>query len=271
MPVALEPIRRMRGGAQSCLMRCSDGHFYVVKPSNNLQAPLSGRILANELLGTRIAARIGLPVQPCAVIEVSAELIELSADLRIQFGSKSIPWTPGPHFGSRYPGEPRHTAVYDLLPDEQLCIVENLDDFVGVICADKLACNCDARQAIFLPSSSGQGFRAVFIDHGFWFGAGEWKFSDAPMRGIFPRHRVYQSVRGLASFEPWLERIEKNLTLDALGEIAGEIPLQWHNDPAALEQLIEQVYLRRKEVRRLLLDAARSQRQPFPNFKDGAL
>jgi hypothetical protein len=31
---ALEQIRRMRGGAQSDLMRCSDGNYYVVKFQN---------------------------------------------------------------------------------------------------------------------------------------------------------------------------------------------------------------------------------------------
>jgi hypothetical protein len=65
MPLALEHIRRMRGGAQSHLMRCDDGHYYVVKFRNN---PQHSRILANELLGTRMAARLGLPVPPAAVV-----------------------------------------------------------------------------------------------------------------------------------------------------------------------------------------------------------
>ena len=34
---ALEQIRRMRGGAQSHLMRCSDGLYYVVKFQSNPQ------------------------------------------------------------------------------------------------------------------------------------------------------------------------------------------------------------------------------------------
>ena len=48
----------MRGGAQSHLMRCADGHYYVVKFQNN---PQHRRILVNELLGTRLASRLGLP------------------------------------------------------------------------------------------------------------------------------------------------------------------------------------------------------------------
>jgi len=42
---ALEQIRRMRGGAQSHLMRCDDGYYYVVKFQNN---PQHRRILVNE-------------------------------------------------------------------------------------------------------------------------------------------------------------------------------------------------------------------------------
>lgn len=254
----------MRGGAQSHLMRCNDGFFYVVKPKNNPQTPVnSERILANEMLGSRLAARLGLPVPPCAVIEVSPELIELSTDLRIQLGQRSEPWQPGLHFGSRYPGDPAHTEIHDFLPDEQLRSVENLADFLGMLSVDKLTCNVNGRQAIFLPSPSGSAYRAVFVDQGFFFGAAEWKFSDAPARGLYPRHRVYQGVRGLDSFEPWLARIEK-LSVDTLGAMASEIPIEWYSAEAdALEQLIEELDRRRSEVRRLLLDAKNSTRQPF--------
>ena len=57
MPLALEQIRRMRGGAQAQLMRCADGGYYVVKFQNN---PQGLRVLVNELLATRLAARLGL-------------------------------------------------------------------------------------------------------------------------------------------------------------------------------------------------------------------
>jgi len=62
---APEQIRRMRGGAQSHLMRCSDGNYYVVKFQNN---PQHRRILVNELLGTNLAKRLGLPTTPVAVV-----------------------------------------------------------------------------------------------------------------------------------------------------------------------------------------------------------
>ena len=54
--IAIQQIRRMRGGAQSHLMLASDGNLYVVKFRNN---PQHIRVLANELLATRLGAAIG--------------------------------------------------------------------------------------------------------------------------------------------------------------------------------------------------------------------
>src|SRR5438046_10234975 len=78
---AMEQIRRMRGGAQSHLMRCSDGYYYVVKFQNN---PQHRRVLVNELLGTRLAKRLGLPTTPVAVVEVSEDLIALTPELAVE-------------------------------------------------------------------------------------------------------------------------------------------------------------------------------------------
>jgi hypothetical protein len=52
---AVQEVRRMRGGAQSHLMRASDGHLYVVKFQDN---PQHTRSLVNELLATRLAHKI---------------------------------------------------------------------------------------------------------------------------------------------------------------------------------------------------------------------
>src|SRR5258708_19299597 len=75
---AVEEVRRMRGGSQSHLMRCSDGNYYVVKFQNN---PHHRPILANELLGTKLAALLALPPREFALIKVGEELIRLTPDL----------------------------------------------------------------------------------------------------------------------------------------------------------------------------------------------
>src|SRR5580698_4227011 len=191
---ALEHLRRMRGGAQSHLMRCDDGAYYIVKFQNN---PQHLRILANEMLATRLAARLGLCVPQVEVVEVRPELIAYTSDLVIQLGIGRQPCSAGKQFGSQFPGHPARMTVHDFLPDEQLCGVRNLPDFLGIFVFDKWTCNTNGRQAIFfrepddragqwpgavLEPSPLAPYVAMMIDHGFCFNAGEWDFPDAPLR-----------------------------------------------------------------------------------------
>lgn len=270
MPKALEQIRRMRGGAQSHLMRCSDGHYYVVKFQNN---PQHRRILVNELLGTRLAARLGLPTVPVAIIDVPEELIRLTPDLAMEHPRSRIPCMPGAQFGSRYPGDPRRLTLHDFLPDQQLHEVENLHDFAGMLVFDKWTCNTNGRQTLFLSplDSPGDqplaGYRTIMIDQGFCFSAGDWRFPDAPLRGLYARNRVYEGVTGMESFGPWLERLEKRITERVLDDASRDIPPEWYEDDYdELLRLLEQIYRRRTRVPELLLDAKRCNRQPFRNW-----
>ena len=283
MLLATEQIRRMRGGAQSHLMRCSDGHYYVVKFQNN---PQHRRILVNELLGTRLAARLGLPVTPVAIVHVSEELIRLTPELCMEMPRARVPCQPGPQFGSRYPGDPRRLTLHDFLPDEQLRGVENLHDFAGMLVFDKWTCNTNGRQTIFFreerrrPAAQGDGpekqdqppedqdYRAAMIDQGFCFNAGEWNYPDAPLRGLYARNRVYEGVIGMESFAPWTDRVEKSVTERVLAEVIREIPPEWYEDDYdAVTKLLEQLYRRRTRVPELLLAAKNTTRQPFPNWR----
>jgi hypothetical protein len=265
MPLAVEHIRRMRGGAQAHLMRCDDGACYVVKFQNN---PQHVRVLANEMLGTRVAARLGLPVPRVEVVEVTGELIALTADLVMQLGVGKAPCRAGRQMGSRYPGDPARLVVHDFLPDEPLREVENLSDFAGMLVFDKWTCNTNGRQAVFFAEPGRSRRQAMMIDQGFCFNAGEWNFPDAPLRGIYLRHRVYEQVTGMDSFEPWLGRVEQRMGLEVLGEIAEEIPPEWYNYQLdELGQLLARLDQRRTRVRELILQARDSGRQPFPNWK----
>lgn len=265
MPLAVQQIRRMRGGAQAHLMRCEDGGYYVVKFQNN---PQGARILANELLATRLAARMGLPTPAVTVVEVREDLIEQTEDLVIQLGRGRTPCRTGLQFGSRYPGSPADTVVYDFLPDEQLREVANLSDFCGMFVFDKWTCNTNGRQAVFFRAQNESRYQAWMIDQGFCFNAGEWNFPDAPLRGLYARHRVYETVRGLDSFGPWLARIEGKMTEAVFDDILKEIPGEWYGfETGAIEQMLEQLLRRRKLVPQLVSSAWKSSAQPFPNWK----
>jgi hypothetical protein len=248
-----------------------------VKFQNN---PQHLRILANEMLGTRLAARLGLCVPQVEVVEVRPELIAYTAELVIQLGVGRKPCSAGKQFGSQFPGDPAQLAVHDFLPDEQLTAVRNLSDFLGVLVFDKWTCNTNWRQAIFFREAGDpayQGYQAyqaspaypaMMIDNGFCFNAGEWDFPDAPLRGLYARHRVYENVSSMDAFEPWLDRLEHHITEAALGEEAEQIPPEWYADDwGALERLLEQLYARRQRVRELIFSARNSGRDPFPNWK----
>ena len=284
MKLAVEHVRRMRGGAQAQLMRCDDEAYYIVKFQNN---PQHLRILANEMLATRLAARLGLCVPQVEVVEVRPEIIAYTPDLVIQLGLGRKPCVAGKQFGSQFPGHPARITVHDFLPDEQLRAVRNLSDFLGVLVFDKWTCNTNGRQAIFFREPgdhanapgdtalddtalgyTAAGYTAMMIDFGFCFNAGEWDFPDAPLRGLYTRHRVYEPVAGMEAFEPWLARLEKQFTERVLGEEAAQIPPEWYGgDWNALERLIERLYRRRERVRELILSARNSGRDPFPNWK----
>ncbi len=319
MKLAVEHVRRMRGGAQAQLMRCDDQAYYIVKFQNN---PQHLRILANEMLATRLAARLGLCVPQVEVVEVRPEIIAYTPDLVMQLGLGRKPCASGKQFGSQFPGHPARLAVYDFLPDEQLLAVRNLADFLGVLVFDKWTCNTNGRQAIFFHESSDPGdatpgpepsvsrgpgyainqaapshtavshtatnhattnyattssttagytsmnYTTMMIDFGFCFNAGEWDFPDAPLRGLYSRHHVYDGVRGMEAFEPWLARLETRITSRVLGEEAARIPPEWYaGDWDALERMLERLDRRRQGVRELILSARNSGRDPFPNWK----
>src|SRR5271167_4303918 len=134
---AVEHIRRMRGGAQSHLMRCSDENYYVVKFQNN---PQHRRVLVNELLGTQLAELLGLPTTPVAIIEVSQELIRLTTELCVEVPQRRIPCKPGLQFGSRYAGDPHNPTLLDFFSDDRLLSAQNLVDFVGMLVFDAWTC-----------------------------------------------------------------------------------------------------------------------------------
>jgi len=255
----------MRGGAQGHLMRCSDSNFYVVKFRNN---PQHMRVLANELLATRLAEGAGLPVPVTEVVEVGNWLIEHTTELNIQLAGNTIPCEPGLQFGSRYVVSPLEGQVFDYLPVEMLERVRNLEAFAGMLAVDKWTGNANGRQAAFWRRMRERKYTASFIDQGYCFNAGEWTFPDSPLRGVYARNEVYAGVQGWESFGPWLSRIE-TMDDDVIWAAANEIPPEWYDsDWGALENLARALLARRSIIRELITAFRLSARNPFPNWRD---
>jgi HipA-like protein len=248
-------------------MRCADGNFYVVKFRNN---PQHTRVLANELLATRLAEGVELPVPAAEVVEVGEWLVAHTPELSIQLAGRTIPCQAGLQFGSRYVVSPLEGQVFDYLPVDMLDRVRNLETFAGILAIDKWTGNCNGRQATFWRRLRERKYTVAFIDQGYCFNAGEWTFLDSPTRGVYARNEVYAGVQGWESFEPWLSRVE-NMNESVIWAAAGEIPPEWYgSDWGALEDLARLLLERRSMVRGLISAFRESPRKPFPNWSEAA-
>jgi hypothetical protein len=269
-------IRKMRGGAQAHLLEATDGHAYVVKFINN---PQHRRILVNEWIASVFLQYLGIATPEPAMVRVSAEFLAENPDVHFQLGtSRQLPNT-GWHFGSRYPGDPARTVVYDFLPDTILDTIENLPDFLGALAFDKWMGNADSRQAVFfrarlkewIPGSEAHGlkmgFVAQMIDNGFVFNGPHWGFAESAIQGQYFRPSVYRSVRGLADFEPWLARIA-NFPEEIVDQAVKAIPPIWlEGEEEALEVLLARLLKRRSRVADLIEDSRQGRVNPFPNWR----
>jgi len=258
-------MHRMQGQTQPRLIMASDESLWVVKFKNNAQHL---RVLANEYIASRIAASLEMSVPECAVIEVGEWLVNSNPDLVMQtWQRKRERCDSGLQFGSRYAGGLMPGLVLDALPDTGLKKIRNLNEFAGILAFDKWLGNSDRRQTVFVRSTRQKTYRAVFIDHGFCFNAGEWNFPDHPLRGVFRQPLVYQAVTGWGSFEPWLNRIEEFRAED-IWTIITEAPHEWHQaDSSTLERLTLTLYRRRLLVRDLIRQTVAAANTSFPNWR----
>ena len=276
MPVdALRLVRKMRGGAQAHLLEASDGNHYVVKFLNN---PQHRRILVNEWVASAFLRYLGLSAPEPALIEVTSSFTENNPDAHIQLGSQRHPPILGWHFGSRFPGHPARTVVYDFLPDVLLPKVENYAEFAALLAFDQWMGNADSRQAIFFRSRIREwlptfevhpqklGFVAQMVDHGFVFDGPNWRFGDSPLQGLYFRPIVYQNVRGWDDFQPWLDRIV-NFPEHIVDRAIHQIPQAWlEEDAGELNVLLENLLRRCKRVPDLIEACHRNRANSFPHW-----
>jgi len=266
--LAVQQIKRMRGGAQGQMMFGADGKLWVVKFRNN---PQHVRVLANEMLGTRLAEAAGLTVPQTAVVEVSGWLIANTPGMEMRFGGYTEPCAAGLQFGARYVGGTMPGQVIDYLPEAQMGELRNFEEFAGMLALDKWTGNVNGRQAVYVRRQQERRYKACFIDQGYCFHAGEWRFEDVPLRGTFPRNPVYAHVRGWESFEPWLTRMER-MEPAVVWRAAEEIPAEWcgvdgkSGDLGELERLVETVIRRRSKIRECIEAFGRTDRKPFPQW-----
>jgi hypothetical protein len=241
----------------------ADGNVYVVKFQNN---PQHMRVLANELLASRLATAAGLTAPEAVLVEVSSWLVENTPEMEIDLGRTRVRCQAGLQFGSRFVGGLMPGQVVDFLPEEQMAEVRNLREFAGILALDKWTGNANGRQAVFQRKQRERRYRAVFIDYGYCFHAGEWRFEDLALRGVYYRNDVYREIASWESFEPWLTRLE-TLPAETVWAAANEVPPEWYGgDLSEMEALVEKLLARQKRIRELIEAFGRSDRQPFPKW-----
>ena len=262
----MQHIRRMRGGAQGQLMLGADGVAYVVKFQNN---PQHQRVLANEFLAAKLARAAGLTAPEVELVDVSQWLIDNTQELEMDYGRTRAKCRSGLQFGSRFVGGLMPGQLVDYLAEEQLAEVKNVGEFAGILALDKWTANANGRQAVFTKRQRERRYQAVFIDFGYCFHAGEWRFEDAPLRGVYYRNDVYREITGWDSFEPWLTRLE-TMPAETVWAAASDIPPEWYGgDLSEMEGLVEKLLARRSRIRELVEMFGKSDRRPFPKWVEG--
>lgn len=279
MPLtAVRHVRKMRGGAQAHLLEADDGNWYVVKFRNN---PQHHRVLVNELLAATFLEYLKIAAPECAVIQVTDSFLAANPEIRLQIGTSQIAVEPGWHFGSRYPGDPARASVYDFLPDALLSQVVNLEDFRAILVFDKWTGNADGRQSVFyraLVRHSGEnpvpdvppsrpGFVARMIDHGYAFNGPHWDFPESPVQGLYARPLVYERVRSLEDFQPWLDQVT-HFPEEVVDRAWKRVPADWiAEEEDTLERLLEELLRRRARVPDLVKSCRSARTNPFPNWQ----
>jgi hypothetical protein len=162
-------LRKMKGGAQSNLVECSDGKLYTLKTFPNPQGP---NLLANEVLGSVLLFGLGFPVPRWRPIWINLHSLRMFPELAAKTEVSTTP-SAGLHFASEYLGSPDR-PVMDLLPSTYGDRITNPQHFLGIYIFDLWASHQDDRQCIFRRSRRVGMYDVSYIDHGHLFGGPSW-------------------------------------------------------------------------------------------------
>lgn len=101
------------------------------------------------------------------------------------------------------------------------------------------------------------------VDQGGLLGGSRWRFEDAPLRGLYPRHLVYEQAKSLQDFEPWLSRIE-TMPDAVVADAVASLPTEWlGKDRVALDVLCGLITARKVRVGDLVEQAMRARNIGF--------
>jgi hypothetical protein len=224
-------IRKMRGGAQSVLLQCTDHRYAVVKMVGNPQGP---NILANEFIGSVITSAVGLPTAKASLVYLSDEFIDRNPGIWFETPEGRCRPEAGIHFGSLFIGEPDGASrPTDYISRSRVLNIQNRSAFLGMYILDLWANHQDNRQAILINASGGRESEVHFIDHGHMFAGPRWKFSKRLGLAYHLETSVYSDLWHPAIVAEWVSRFEKTLP-STLSQAISLLPTRWYKGNVGL-------------------------------------
>lgn len=202
------------------LFRADDGRVYVVKLQNNRLGP---KVLANEYIGSRLGADLGLCFPPGEVIKLTEALVKKSRRLA------AAGVTPGRHFACLYLSDTQYLCRHNVGR------AGNLGELAGVMFFDHLTHNLDRtlNRRNLLIRREGRGWRAYAIDNSHLFRRALWTedtLNRLAARNRVNRHGVYgtllRNYLRPEDFAPYLTRV-KEWDDAFLAEAVAAIPDEW--------------------------------------------
>ena len=98
------------------------------------------------------------------------------------------------------------------------------------------------------------------------FNGPNWDFPESAVQGLYARKLVYEDVRSLDAFQPWLDQVV-HFPEEVIDQAWKAIPPDWiEGEEDALERLLEQLFERRARVPALIEACRESRFGPFRNW-----
>ncbi len=213
-------VKNLRGGSQPILAQASDGNFYVVKFTNNLQG---ANLCFNESAGSELFRALGLPVPVWKPLRVTDAFIDHNRACWIQTETGSLRPEPGLCFGSQYLGT-EGLRLLEVLPGSSFSRVLNIKSFVLAWLIDIFAKHADNRQAIFIEDAS-RGLKAFFVDHGHLFGGPKGDLQPKSVASRYLDSRIYQGV--CSQYLLSCQETAQKLDADKLWQRIQALPSEW--------------------------------------------
>jgi hypothetical protein len=236
----------------------SDKSRYNIKFKENGQGL---RVLVNELVGSQIALRVGVPTPETVLMEVTATFLQANTFLEKRYAR---PVSPGTHFGSRL-----LRNMFDNPPTSLIRSARNRTDFPTVIAFDVLTNNHDRVNATnFLmvrPDQYPRMLDFVSIDFGHCFGSPSWDSSIDANVGKWCGSCFSEMAECIEGPEPFREAVDRiaDVSPEWLADLLDSIPPEWSLTDSERTALSRFIIGQRGQVMAIL----NANRHLFPKWK----